>query len=893
MKKGVLLGFFLVLFVSMSYASVPDADFDGVPDESDNCQNSHTTEVDQFGCDCIQKGCIPDKNPCTDDCGVINALAACNVPNNNQCQGGYCQAGKCVGHLKCGVDSFSVWNECASGYRQAKWRCYDGLEYYQATSSSCKPYETWKKYATEDCEGRCTTFSEPIKNITEKVTCVFMNSKTFQRCYSNDNSNIKCAGVEYCTTEFSGFPGSKIDWLSSCKGFATTIVDGKGEKISFECAKDKSLIFYVKPTTIVPGNKVVAGVADAVPNSGIFLYLTDKSTGELVYSNFFLGSADPKGYWNQEYDSTFWEPRSYTANVEVAGFLSNKADFIVTKPSKVEGVQVSINPFTAVRPSTSCSGCVYDGVCYSTGTSACVSGRLLECESDNGGSLQDTLLEKQTKTYSIRGIDYDVTLNFVDSNEAQLVINGQTTRKMRIGETDTLADGSKIGVTDILFQTSPGGINSVTFFIRANNVKDLGPCPNIDPYLSIIPATLIPGNIVQVYVTLATPNSQVNLNVVDFNGTVFYDSYPFGYTDSSGNFSLIIYDTSQWTQNNYRITVNVNNRTSNEVLFTVIASNVTLARGLPSTSGGYLINQSPKIPNAEIKILPEIVTQGQSATLFWNTLHATSVWIDNGIGNVSASGSISGIPSQTTTYTLTASNSAGSTTKSATVKVIPLELNPILNLNPARIKPGESFHMIVSQVTSGSVVYLTAIDFNDKVYYENYKIGTADKDGTLVVQVGDTSKWKKNSYSVFVTVNNLTSNKIRFDVEEEKYSTDPDSKTLPQCGDGIVEGIEECDDGDKNGDCPSSCSKSCRKNSCTGPSECSGCDYDGKCYAIGHRECVNEIEYTCAGFNDIRKTGCCGCFYDSRCYAIGATECVYNILYQCSGREYIKPIGSC
>ena len=98
-----------------------------------------------------------------------------------------------------------------------------------------------------------------------------------------------------------------------------------------------------------------------------------------------------------------------------------------------------------------------------------------------GGAGKDTLLEKQTKTYTIGGKDYEVTNNFVDTDEAQFVINGQTTRKLKDGDTDKLSDGTTIGVTDILYQDYAGGIHSATFFIGANkitlkdtNVRDVG-----------------------------------------------------------------------------------------------------------------------------------------------------------------------------------------------------------------------------------------------------------------------------------------------------------------------------------------------------------------------------------------------------------------------------------
>src|SRR3989338_5954544 len=88
-----------------------------------------------------------------------------------------------------------------------------------------------------------------------------------------------------------------------------------------------------------------------------------------------------------------------------------------------------------------------------------------------GGAGKDTLLEQQTKTYTIGGKTYETTLNFVDADEAQFVINGQTTRKMKDGDTDKLADGTTVGVTDVLYQDYAGGVHSATFFLGANKLE--------------------------------------------------------------------------------------------------------------------------------------------------------------------------------------------------------------------------------------------------------------------------------------------------------------------------------------------------------------------------------------------------------------------------------------
>lgn len=66
---------------------------------------------------------------------------------------------------------------------------------------------------------------------------------------------------------------------------------------------------------------------------------------------------------------------------------------------------------------------------------------------------------------------------------------------------------------------------------------------------------------------------------------------------------------------------------------------------------------------------PGTITAGQGAILSWSASGATSIAIDNGIGDVSTLTSRAVYPIATTTYTLTAKNSGGSTTARVTVIV--------------------------------------------------------------------------------------------------------------------------------------------------------------------------------------------------------------------------------
>lgn len=65
---------------------------------------------------------------------------------------------------------------------------------------------------------------------------------------------------------------------------------------------------------------------------------------------------------------------------------------------------------------------------------------------------------------------------------------------------------------------------------------------------------------------------------------------------------------------------------------------------------------------------PGVINQGESANLSWMVVSATSVSIDNGIGNVALSGHRIVFPTQNTTYILTASNAT--MTKSASITII-------------------------------------------------------------------------------------------------------------------------------------------------------------------------------------------------------------------------------
>ena len=74
--------------------------------------------------------------------------------------------------------------------------------------------------------------------------------------------------------------------------------------------------------------------------------------------------------------------------------------------------------------------------------------------------------------------------------------------------------------------------------------------------------------------------------------------------------------------------------------------------------------------------VPSTINSGSSATLSWTVSGATTVTIDNGVGDVSNTSFKSVTPSKTTTYTLTATNAGGSSTAKTSIIVNLLDNQP-------------------------------------------------------------------------------------------------------------------------------------------------------------------------------------------------------------------------
>ncbi len=92
-----------------------------------------------------------------------------------------------------------------------------------------------------------------------------------------------------------------------------------------------------------------------------------------------------------------------------------------------------------------------------------------------GGAVSDTIQEGETKTYTINNKDYEVTLSLVTDTGtayAKFVINGETTDKLVETNTFKLADGTEIGVKEIL-PNEAGDVTQdvVEFYLGAQKIS--------------------------------------------------------------------------------------------------------------------------------------------------------------------------------------------------------------------------------------------------------------------------------------------------------------------------------------------------------------------------------------------------------------------------------------
>jgi len=89
-----------------------------------------------------------------------------------------------------------------------------------------------------------------------------------------------------------------------------------------------------------------------------------------------------------------------------------------------------------------------------------------------GGAVSDIIEEGETKTYTLKGTDYEITASYISSTEVKFTVNGDVTDSLQ--ETETYRIGSvEIGVVDIMENEAgeAAGGDKVQFNLGANKIK--------------------------------------------------------------------------------------------------------------------------------------------------------------------------------------------------------------------------------------------------------------------------------------------------------------------------------------------------------------------------------------------------------------------------------------
>ena len=128
------------------------------------------------------------------------------------------------------------------------------------------------------------------------------------------------------------------------------------------------------------------------------------------------------------------------------------------------------------------------------------------------------------------------------------------------------------------------------------------------------------------------------------------------------------------------------------------------------------VEEQPAAQFLSCTVSPANIMVGESATINYSTSNADSVSISPGIGAVPGSGSRVVSPTETTTYTLTATNGRGPVTCGVTVAVTTIPVPRVVNFtaNPVTIQQGQASTLTwtVENATSVSISTLGTVQLN-------------------------------------------------------------------------------------------------------------------------------------------------------------------------------------
>lgn len=173
-----------------------------------------------------------------------------------------------------------------------------------------------------------------------------------------------------------------------------------------------------------------------------------------------------------------------------------------------------------------------------------------------------------------------------------------------------------------------------------------------------------------------TQNATATVTVIGSTTRVTY-CYASPATIITGESSTIYWATTN--ANSVTITPGVGTEGANGSVVVTPTQNTTYditatgANGTTNSCSAAVTVTTGSMPRIiQFSAAPQTVSAGGQSTLFWVVENATNVSINNSVGNsLSLGGSQVVTPSATTTYTLTATNAAGSVTSQTTITVTP------------------------------------------------------------------------------------------------------------------------------------------------------------------------------------------------------------------------------
>jgi hypothetical protein len=134
---------------------------------------------------------------------------------------------------------------------------------------------------------------------------------------------------------------------------------------------------------------------------------------------------------------------------------------------------------------------------------------------------------------------------------------------------------------------------------------------------------------------------------------------------------------------------------------------------------------------------PANISAGESSSLSWTVSGATSVSIDQGVGNVALTGSRTVAPTNTTVYTMTATNSAGSVTATTEIIVTGTVTPP----TPGGMPTINSFTATPSIIGLGDSAILSWSVSNATSVSINYGVGSVGSSGSTYVSPSTTTTY--------------------------------------------------------------------------------------------------------------------------------------------------------